>query len=111
MLGNLKHSLLQVKGKGNVEVPGTGGLRLQDVWHISGLTSNLISVGQLEDKSVTLVGLSSKELVLVKENKAIAQVHQQGRLYTLEHYLGTMILEKAVILKAVIMDNSLELWH
>ena len=102
---------LWVKAKGDVVVPGIGSLRLQDIWHVPSLTSNLISVGQLENKGVALAGLGGKELALVKNNKAIAQVYWQERLYMLGHYLGTMILEKAAILKAVTTDNSLELWH
>ena len=46
---------LTVRGKGNVTIPGANGLMLADIWHAPGITSNLVSLGQLEDKGIAIM--------------------------------------------------------
>src|SRR5436309_14570512 len=40
---------LPVKGKGDLKVPEANGLSLTGMWHVPGMMSNLVSLGQLED--------------------------------------------------------------
>ena len=45
---------LIVHGKGDLTVPETNGLMLMGAWHIPSIASNLISLGQLEDKGIAM---------------------------------------------------------
>jgi len=55
---------ITIRGKGNVQILGSNGLLLVDVWNTAGMMSNLISLGQLEDKGVTIVRNSNGSTTL-----------------------------------------------
>ena len=54
---------LTVAGRGDVEVPGSNGLMLQDVWHAPGVANDLVSMGQLEDRNVTIAKIDGSSVL------------------------------------------------
>ena len=72
-IANGKH--ITVKGKGDVNLKGTNGLVLKNVWHAPGLTSNLISLGQLEEKGLMMVKQADGTTILVQADKIIASIY------------------------------------
>ncbi|KAI9854274.1 MAG: hypothetical protein M1813_001314 [Trichoglossum hirsutum] len=89
---------IAVKGKGHIEVPGSNGLILADVWHAPDMTSNLVSLGQLEDKGITMIK-EGKSIFLTQNNTRIASVYRIERLYSLRRYLKD--LKRPVVLWTV----------
>src|SRR5204862_8278924 len=74
---------LTVRGIGDLITPGPCGLTLTEMWHVPGMVSNLISLGQLEDKGITMVKQANGSRILQQANKTIARVKRIGRLYIL----------------------------
>src|SRR6266480_1512796 len=99
---------LHVKGKGDLIVPGTDGLVLQNVWHVPGMASNLVSLGQLEDRGITMAKWQDA-LALIRAGKAVASIHRLGRLYTLGTYIGAS--QQNPTLRAAGTAETAELWH
>jgi len=87
---------LTVAGIGDLEVPGTNGLILTSVWHAPGMANNLVSMGQLEDRGITMAKQLNGTIFLARKDRPIASVHRLGRLYALGAYIEANGLSAAL---------------
>ena len=69
---------LTVQGKGDLTVPGTNGLMLMGAWHVPGIASNLVSLGQLEDKGIAMKKQQAGNMILEQNDWPIANVKRIG---------------------------------
>src|SRR3954451_10817111 len=74
---------LTVHGKGDLTVPGTNGLMLMGAWHVPGIASNLVSLGQLEDKGIAMRRQPAGNMILEQNGQPIANIERICRLYIL----------------------------
>ncbi|GAU51653.1 hypothetical protein TSUD_414750 [Trifolium subterraneum] len=100
-------SRMQIKGKGNLKLC-IGGLTqvITDVYYIPGLKNNLLSIGQLQQKNLTIVFKKDLCKVYHEEKGLIMSTKMSSnRMYVI---FAPIIVP--MCFKTVKMDNN-ELWH
>ena len=66
---------ITIRGKKNVQILESNGLLLVDVWYALKMMSNFVSLGQFENKGVTIVRNSKGSTTLARAGKRIASIH------------------------------------
>ena len=65
---------LMVHGKGDLMVSGTNGLMLMGVWYVPSIASNLVLLGQLEDKGIAMKKQLAGNMILEQNGQPIANI-------------------------------------
>ena len=55
-------------------VPGTNGLMLIEVWHISSIASNLVLLEQLKDKGIAMKKQLASNIILEQNGQPITNI-------------------------------------
>lgn len=99
--------VMEVVGRGQVKIElskDCGGtvVELQDVLYVPSLDGNLLSVGKIEERGLSVTFSNGKAKVIEANGDLIVVAKRDGKLYTESKSLATLKLAKA---------TDVALWH
>ncbi|KAG6382357.1 hypothetical protein SASPL_157974 [Salvia splendens] len=98
--------LLEVKGKGNVLLEGTEGMKLlSDVYFVPKLDQNLLSVGQLVEKGMSVTFENQRCVISSKDGKFLFKIPMQNKVFAFDP------AKRGSTAMACVQGEQEELWH